>query len=278
MNFRPKKHLSCCLVSLLFFSGYSYSQLLVGRILNEDNQSIAYASVGIKSKKAGIVADSSGKFKLILPEFVKDNDSVIISSIGFQSLRMTIKTAAAQSEFILKPISKDLPEVSLNSFLHTATVGSSSQDFTFYRGWFERKTGGEIGKIVGIPHKKYKLDKIFFKADNSCDTCWVRLHIRKMNGDDPGDELLTDNIIVPFSKLNYSDYPAFDLSEYNVVLTEKRVFIGFEVLNCTSFESKTSSLCFIGTETGDYLYKSYANSPWEKGLYYNIDISMFLKF
>ena len=202
MNFRPKKHLSCCLVSLLFFSGYSYSQLLVGRILNEDNQSIAYASVGIKSKKAGIVADSSGKFKLILPEFVKDNDSVIISSIGFQSLRMTIKTAAAQSEFILKPISKDLPEVSLNSFLHTATVGSSSQDFTFYRGWFERKTGGEIGKIVGIPHKKYKLDKIFFKADNSCDTCWVRLHIRKMNGDDPGDELLTDNIIVPFSKLN----------------------------------------------------------------------------
>jgi len=278
MNFRSKKHWTP-LITVMFLGICSYSQQqLRGRILNEDNQSIGYASVGIKSKKAGIVADSSGKFKLELPEFIKDNDSVIISSIGFQSLRMTVKKATNQSEFILKPISRDMPEVSLTSFLHTTTVGSSSQDFTFYRGWFERKTGGEIGRVVGIPHKKYKLEKIFFKADNTCDTCWVRLHIRKMQGDAPGDELLSDNIIVPFSKLNFSDQPAFDLGEYNVVLSEKRVFIGFEVLNCTNGESKTSSLCFIGTEYGDYLYKSYANSPWEKGSFYNVDISMFLKF
>lgn len=277
MNFRPKKHWTL-LITLMFFCICSYSQKLAGSILNEDNQSIGYASVGIKGKKAGVVADSSGKFILELPGFIKDNDSVIISSIGFQSLKLTVKKAAAQSEFILKPVSRDMPEVSLNSFLHTTTVGSSSQDFTFYRGWFERKTGGEIGRVVGIPHKKYKLEKIFFKADNTCDTCWMRLHIRKMQGDAPGDELLSDNIIVPFSKLNFNDQPAFDLSEYNVVLSEKRVFIGFEVLNCTNAESKTSSLCFIGTEYGDYLYKSYANSPWEKGLFYNVDISMFLKF
>jgi hypothetical protein len=278
MNFRPKKH-GISLLSLVLSWVCAYSQQqLTGRILNEDNQSIGYASVGIKNKKAGIVADSSGKFKLMLPGFIKDNDSVIISSIGFQSLRLSLRKALNQSEFVLRPISRDMPEVSLNSFLHATTVGSSSQDFTFYRGWFERKTGGEIGRVVGIPHKKYKLDKIFFKADNTCDTCWVRLHIRKMNGDDPGDELLADNIIVPFSKLNFNDQPAFDLSEYNVVLTEKRVFIGFEVLNCTNVESKTSSLCFIGTQYGDYLYKSYANSTWEKGLFYNLDISMFLKF
>jgi hypothetical protein len=278
MNFRPKKQVGCLLASVIVFL-FSQAQLqLTGRIMNEDNQSIGFASVGIKSKRAGIVADSSGRFKIQLPEFIRDNDSVIISSIGYQSLRMTVKKAASQSQFVLQSIPKDLPEISLNSFLHTATVGSSSQEFTFYRGWFERKTGGEIGRVVSIPHKKYKLEKIFFKADNTCDTCWVRLHIRKMQGDAPGDELLADNVIVPFSKLNFNDQPAFDLGEYNIVLSDKRVFIGFEVLNCSNVASTTSSLCFIGTEYGDYLYKSYANSPWEKGAYYNIDISMFLKF
>jgi len=277
MNFRSQEFFFC--IVLLSMSVCSWSQeQLTGRIINDERQPIGFASVGIKSKKAGIVADSSGKFRFTLPDFIKPNDSVIISSIGFQSIRTTVKNAKGLSEFILTPIQKEMPEISLNSFLHSSTVGMSTEDFTFYRGWFERKTGGEIGRVVGIPHKKYKVEKIFFKADNSCDTCWVRLHIRKMQGEEPGDELLTDNIIVPFNKLKFSDHPAFDLGEYNVVLTEKRVFIGFEVLHCTNVETKTSSLCFIGTGYGDYLYKSYSNSPWEKGVYYNLDITMFLKF
>jgi carboxypeptidase-like protein len=267
------------LVVFLLFTVFAHSQdQLEGRIVNEDNQSIPFASVGIKGKRAGIVSDSAGKFKLNLPAFVKPGDSVIISCIGFQPLRTTVKKAVERQQFVLQSLPKNLPEVTLNSFMSSATIGSNNGEFTFYRGWFEQKTGGEIGREIVIPHKKFKLDKIFFKADNTCDTCWIRLHIRKMKGDLPGDELLSDNIIVPFSKLNYADQPAFDLTEYNVILSEKRIFIGFEVLSCSNTESKTSSLCFIGTEYGNYLYKSYSTSQWEDGPFYNIDISVFLKY
>ena len=260
-------------------SSISYSQQqLKGKVLNEEKEPIAFASVGIKGKKAGIIADSSGHFRLSLPGFIKPNDTVIISSIGFKSVRLPVSEAIEQSEFILAGTPRDMPGVTLSSFLNMNTIGTTSEDFTFFRGWYDRKTGGEIGRILIVPHRKYKVERIFFKADNKCDTCWMRLHIRKVKGDSPGDELLTENIILPFSQLNFKDQPVFDLSDYNIVLSEKRVFIGFEVLNCINTESKTFSLCFIGTEYGDYFYKTYSNSPWEKGDLFNIDIRMFLRY
>jgi hypothetical protein len=277
MNLRLPKAFFIATFILFFTSITAYSQKqLLGKILKEDSEAIAFAYVGIKGKKAGIISDSTGNFRLELPSFVKEGDSVIISSLGFQALRTTVRQAEKQNEFVLKVVPKELPQVTVNSFSKSNIVGEANGEFTFYRGWDERKTGGEIGRIFNVPHKKYKLETIFFKSDNRSDTCWIRLHIRNIVNERPGEELLAENIILPFSKLQFGDKPSFDLSEYNIILKEKRIFIGFEVMNSVSTTNNTS-FCFVGTEYGEYFFKTHSTSPWERGFLHNIDISLFLR-
>ena len=92
----------------------------------------------------------------------------------------------------------------------------------------------------------------------------MRLHIRKVVNNEPGEELLKQNIIFPVTSYSLKDAgPEIDLSDYNIVLSDYTIFVSFEVINCSSSEPAYSSLCFIGEESGEYVYKSFVNSNWE---------------
>ena len=243
-----------------------------GKILNEENKPIAFASIGIKGKRAGVVADASGNFKLLLPEFIKQSDTVIISSIGFQNTRMAVRQALQNSEFQLLQIPKELTNVTHVSFIKESILGNSSMNGAMFRAWYDYKTGGEIGKIINVPESQYRIDKIRFRVDNKCDTCWMRLHIRKVVNNQPGEELLKQEIIFPVTSYSLKDAgPEIDLSDYNIVLSDFTIFVSLEVINCSSAESNFSSLCFIGEENGEYVYKSFVNSDWE---FYRNGLSM----
>jgi hypothetical protein len=243
-----------------------YSQIeFKGTIFSEtENKPIGFASVGVKGKRAGVVADASGNFKLFLPENVKQSDTIIISSIGFQNVRMAVRQAVQDSQFRLQIIPKELANVTHVSFIKESILGNSSMSGAMFRGWYDYKTGGEIGKIFSVPENQYKIDRIRFRVDNKCDTCWMRLHIRKMVNGEPGEELLKQNIIFPVTSYSVKDAgPEIDLSEYNIVLSDFTILVSLEVINCSSTESNLSSLCFIGEESGEYAYKSFVNSDWE---------------
>jgi hypothetical protein len=243
-----------------------YSQIeLKGTVLSEiENKPVGFASIGVKGKRAGIVADASGHFKLMLPEFIKQSDTIIISSIGYQSKRITVHQAQQNSEFYLQGIPKELTNVTHISFIKESILGNSSMSGAMFRAWYDYKTGGEIGKIISVPENQYKIDRIRFKVDNKCDTCWMRLHIRKVVNNQPGEELLKQNIIFPVTSYSLKDSgPEIDLSDYNIVLSDFTIFVSLEVINCSSTESNFSSLCFIGEENGEYVYKSFVNSDWE---------------
>lgn len=244
-----------------------------GTILSEgENKPIGFASVGIKGKRAGVIADASGNFRIMLPENIKQSDTIIISSIGFQNRRMTVKQAILNNEFHLQEIPKELDNVTHVSFIKESILGNSSMSGAIFRGWYDYKTGGEIGKIFSVPENQYKIAKIRFKVDNKCDTCWMRLHIRKMVNSEPGEELLKQNIIFPVTSYSVKDAgPEIDLSEYNIVLSDYTILVSLEVINCSSTESSFSSLCFIGEENGEYVYKSFVNSDWE---YYRNGLAM----
>lgn len=270
-------------IAVLFFfvSSHCFPQLnLKGKIINEsDNKPVPYAFVGIKDKKAGGVTDSSGNFQISLPGFIKKNDTVIISSIGFESVKMAVNTAISQSEFKLKAFSKSLEMVTVKSYLNENAIGMNTESFEFFRGWYDVTTGGEIGRIFEVPQQEYKIERIRFKTDNKCDTCLIRLHIRNVIGGLPGEEILKDNIIIPIVNLaDNGKSSVFDLEPYNIILTEKEIYIGFEVLNCSNQVSADKSLCFIGTSYGQYFYKSFVNSPWQADNTYNIDVRLYLKY
>ena len=266
-NWNHFNRLSLLLITFFFITLNSlHSQIeFKGKIVSEsENKPIAFASIGVKGKRAGVVADASGNFRLTLPEFIKQSDTIIISSIGFQNIRMPVKQAIQNTEFHLQGIPKELSAVTHISFIKESILGNSSMDGAMFRAWYDYKTGGEIGKIISVPETQYKIEKIRFRVDNKCDTCWMRLHIRKVVNNEPGEELLKQNIIFPVTSYSLNDAgPEIDLSDYNIILSDYTIFVSFEVINCSSAEPAYSSLCFIGEENGEYVYKSFVNSDWE---------------
>ena len=259
----------------------TYSQsYFKGRIISDDDEKpVQFASVGIKGKKAGGLSDTSGHFSFLMPSFVKGADTIIISSIGFESIRTIVSSVLGQSEFRLKRQIKTLPDITIISFLNSLSFASSYQTPTIFVAWYEYKTGGELGCILHLPYEKYKFEKISFLVDNKCDTCRIRLHIRNLINDKPGDELLKENIILPVvSKTVIDDPSVFDLSNYDVVLSNHDIYIGFEVLQCSCKSEKNYSISFGGTEYGEFEYKSFADSPWERRTYNGLYMKIALKY
>ena len=102
-----------------FQSGLTLAQnniVIEGVIYDEYNYPIPYASVGIVEKNIGTSSTEDGGFKF----FVTNKellDTIEISSIGFQSLKITVQDFIARKDktFILKEMITELGEVSIES-------------------------------------------------------------------------------------------------------------------------------------------------------------------
>jgi iron complex outermembrane receptor protein len=66
--------------------------LLSGRVVGEDHQGIAGASIAIKGSSSGTVTDSSGKFSLVITN--KLPFRILITSIGFAPQEVEVKNAS----------------------------------------------------------------------------------------------------------------------------------------------------------------------------------------
>ena len=97
----------------------SFSQMMfTGKVIGKNDASpIPFATIGIKGKNAGTVADSKGRFRMAFPRFVKHTDTVIISSIGFTSLKLPVSAATDIEEFQMEEDPMELPPISVFSFL-----------------------------------------------------------------------------------------------------------------------------------------------------------------
>ena len=190
------------LISLLHTSSSSFAQAVIKGRIKYDNDATPAALVSIElanDKGTKTMSDNAGNFHLNITESQK-RDSLVISSVGYKTLRMPVSAALARSTFTLGEAVKTIETVTV--FNSHEVVGSVSETVGYYRSW-NPKRGGEIGRIFKLPHNKFKIDKIRFKASNTCDTCLLRLRIRSLekNGE-PGDEILQDSITVYVHKLS----------------------------------------------------------------------------
>ena len=269
------------LISLLLPLSALCQTVVKGRVISEDDSTpVAFASIGIKNREAGCVADSSGNFVLELPAFVKQTDSLIISSIGYERSGYVVAKVKSTKEFRLKGAGQDLKAVIINSHFKEMKFGNAKDEsFLFFRSWGAKGTAGEIGQVMEIPHDSYMIKNIQIKIDNKYDTCWVRLHIRKvLDNNMPDAELLKENIIKPIYATNSNDNIEFDLSGKDIEINTKKIFVGFEVLDCRSKDEFSHSICFVGSEYGQHLFKPFANSKWDVDGMFSIYIKMLLKY
>ena len=252
---------------------------LKGKVVNiKDGKPVAFATISINKKKANVLSDSYGNFVLSLRD-PRNNDSLFITSVGYKSLKLPLYDAVVKNEFALSEQAEDLQNVIIKSYTNEDAVGSRSEITGYFRYWNPERTGGEIGRIFYIDHEDYKLERVRFKVNNQCDTCRIRLHIRELVNDQPGDELLNDSIATEVHRLSFDDkFSEFDLRPYELILKNKALFVSLEVLNCSKRDGQPCSICYIGTEHGNYIYKTRKDSGWEEFSDYSIYLKLFYKY
>lgn len=266
-------------VSFLFFTEINFAQNTIkGKVVYADNDKpAAFVSIELSHDNGPkTMSDYGGNFHLNISEAQK-KDSVIISSVGYKTVRMPVSAALAKSLFTLTESVKTIEGVTV--FNSHEVIGSMSESIGYYRSWSAKK-GGEIGRIFKLPHKKFKIDKIRFKAGNTCDTCLLRLHLRYIdNMGQPGNEIFEDSIAVLVNNLSLdSKVSEFDLTPYDLTFTEKEFFVGLELLNCGNGKKGSCAFNFAGTEKGEYIFKTNAANQWQSTEDYTIYLKLFLRF
>lgn len=286
MRYFPESRTRLLTLPLFFLSmltglfAQAQSQQLSGRIVIDKTKTPAVSpNIFLLRQPAKTFSDASGNFSLKIPTLRKD-DTVLISMVGYETLRIPLLAAMGRTEFQLREKSETLEGVTVKAFSTHDVQGSLSESVGYYRSWYSRGNGNEIGRVFQIPYEEYKIDKIRFKLNNMCDTCLVRLHIRTMSDRYPDEELLEDSVAVYVHKLTLDDKaPEFDLRDKDLTFSEGRIYIGFEVLHCGFKPNNNCYFAFAGTDKGEYIYRVHDQKDWTAiNDDYTIYIKLFLRY
>jgi TonB-linked SusC/RagA family outer membrane protein len=106
------KFLFTLLVILSSSHLYSQTDVLKGKITNDDGEAVSFASITVKGTKQKTTTNELGEFFL---SNVSNNDILIISSIGYETIEYKIFNKVSLQKISLKRNEKELSEVEIVS-------------------------------------------------------------------------------------------------------------------------------------------------------------------
>lgn len=218
----------CCTAALFA------QKTINGRVLDTTNgEPLAYVSIGIQGTSVGTVAGPDGYFTLEIPD--NQGGNVQFSLIGFATQSMPVSSLLSSGEQVfvrLAPTALAIREVTIRPDLTRKEVLGKEKmrarmvvNFAL-EGKINQNLGSEIGRRFRI-HKPSQLEKFsFYLADNDFDTVRFRINVYDLKKGKPGDNLLTDNVVVAVVGKS-KGWVTVDLAPYDLRV-EESLAIGVE--------------------------------------------------
>ena len=129
------------------------AQLISGTIRDAATQAaLPYVNIGVVGKDLGTVSTEAGAYQLVFRETLA-NDTVRISSMGYQTRLLTLRTLLGQPNIALASGSVALQEVQVrgrNVFRRALTLGNTSNSLTSNLNLNTKDLGAEIGTVISI--------------------------------------------------------------------------------------------------------------------------------
>lgn len=169
---------------------------IIGKVLDENNTPVPYASVTVQGTKTGTRADEKGNFKII----VSPGQTLVVSAVNFTPQEVTV-TGSSFLNINLKPSTQELNEVVVTALgikrekksltYATQTVGSDELN--------KSGTGNPLGELEG---KAAGLTVINSSGDPGAGT-YIRLRgVTSISGDNQ-PLIVVDGIPIDNSINNY---------------------------------------------------------------------------
>ncbi len=100
------------IIIFLFFSNCVLSQSfsISGYVFDDNKKPVEYVCVSVPESKFGTYTDNTGYFQLNIP---KNADSLVISMVGYQTIKSAVKEIRSNQSFYLKPVIYQLGQVEI---------------------------------------------------------------------------------------------------------------------------------------------------------------------
>jgi len=208
-------------------SNHADSTHLLGVIVGGDNQQpLAYASVGLLNKPVGTVADSSGYFDLTVGSEYMD-DTLQVTMVGYWTVKGLVKEFKKTDGRMVISLSEKvtlLNEVVVNNqFAHTVIIvrqssGSFIQVSLIPKGSRPPTIGAESGLKIQAPHYPALLDNFnFYLSGNNFRYVKFRLNIYSLNDNLPDTLLFNKEILVSLNNFK-TGWTRVDLTTDDLVI------------------------------------------------------------
>jgi len=241
-----------------------------GTVINQKNLArVPYATVALMKENTGVNADENGIFTLTSFN-TRPNDTLVISSVGYESLKIPINSLPSSKEYqlqeklnlpdILVTGNKKWNTVELNHFGNCGTDYLSAQDYTSQIGqYFHSDTSDYL--LTEVEICKYAIaiidpDKSIFR---------VRIYAVDSATDGPSYDI-TDSIIEVKSP---ERRVKINLEKYNIYITSHDFFVAIEWLkipyNASKEKTKINGKRIFYTDYGPSICheRGSRNNPYE---------------
>src|SRR5436190_13469507 len=91
---------------------FSQTQIKGRVVYEKDETPAAFATVELVNQKEGGLSDRSGNFSFYISKLQHD-DTLLISSVGYETLKIPVLTAMKRSQFVLTEKTKSLEGVTI---------------------------------------------------------------------------------------------------------------------------------------------------------------------
>lgn len=212
-----KTSLSICILVLFHLTGFG--QVIKGTVRDKETQEpLRYATLSVIGQNQRVITHHDGTFTLDVSR-ARATDSVSVSYIGYQPANYALSdiNVTTNQQFELQPLVYTIePVVVTARERHTQDIGFTKRGFR-RTGWgdFSSGRGRTRGVVIAgmdcsLPIKSF----VFHIRDNEWDSVAFRLDLLPMKNGEPGNSLLTENVIIHTNAKN--KWVSVDLSRCGI--------------------------------------------------------------
>jgi len=223
-----------------------------GQIIDVDTKkAIPFATIGVKNRIIGTVADSAGKFQLQFSlDSIGSNNPIIVSCIGYNSLQINSPNleetqqivALSPSVTLLNQVAVKPPKFKVKTFGRTGSSAFMSTKMISEHNHTSDELGKEIGTVINIDKNcrltAFNMHVIF----NHFNNVKFRLNIYSVKNGLPDTLIIKDNILLDVGHVRQK--------WINVDLTEYQIYLG-------GYDKVAVAIQWLKSKAGDDPQKSF---------------------
>ncbi|KUG07708.1 carboxypeptidase-like regulatory domain-containing protein [Solirubrum puertoriconensis] len=166
-------------------------------------EAVPFASVGVKLKPVGTVADAEGQFSLKALAAALPSDTVVVTCVGYAPRKLLLSQLLQEATVHLTPLTQELSTVTIRAtgWKRRRVGHDGSFSLTHYNFHLNndtepaRKLGREVGAVLRIRPQSEIEDVHFYIGQNTFRGVRLRLNVRALDtNENPTTSLLTQDV------------------------------------------------------------------------------------